>query len=271
MCCVLLVQEEAKEGASNETTELRGKKTTNTNNDTDDTNLCDSDLESDDEDNKSEKEGNVDNIGIDKPVDNNVPPEHTCSKNWTASSKAMEPAGSVELITACWRAPAKCYVDVMVGDDDCSTRANCTRDLEAYRLAHPDEPRENYWPFSVDKLGKRVWKKNVGKLALDVPVPSKQLGDPTHQWQVVGGILYAASNNKATTEISKVDARRMKRNYSSSHAQHVLQDFETYRRGNHACLYHHFNDHQFCDPVWCCYSCAPGDKGFKDPSKNKNA
>jgi len=109
------------------------------------------------------------------------PPIHRCPKNWTKSSKAMEPNGILECAISVWNSCIVC-MDIFLSNNDSSSR--CV-------LKHPIkmQMKKGYilkWP--VDKYGKNV--KCTGWLPPDIHPVTMYLVDPSHRHCVYGSHLY---------------------------------------------------------------------------------
>ena len=76
-----------------------------------------------------------------------LPPDHYCAKNWSESSKAMEPMGIVECAMKFWNS-GKAWLCVFVSDDDSSSCA-------ALKHSYEDKIQLNE---QVDPKKKRFWK-----------------------------------------------------------------------------------------------------------------
>ena len=51
--------------------------------------------------------------------------------------------------------------------------------------------------------------------------------------------------------MTSVDCQRLKRNFAYWLWRYNGQSREEFVKNAPAVLYHHFNDHQYCDPIWC--------------------
>jgi len=77
------------------------------------------------------------------------PPTHQCPKNWTESSKAMEPNGILDCAISVWNSNIA-YMDVFLSDNDSSSRCVLKHPIEMQIL----KAFIKKWP--VDKHGKNV-------------------------------------------------------------------------------------------------------------------
>jgi hypothetical protein len=188
---------------------------------------------------------------------------HRCPKNFSGSSKAMESIAAAEVVEEIWNT-GKAWVHTMIGDDDATTRSTCTTNWKAYKEAHPGVPQHTYWPFRLSNKNQRVYAKS-GRLDWHVRPPAQFLCDPTHRLRVFTGKYYAAAQKEKETDISKADAHRMKRNLGDAVKQYRGASFERFQQAVDAALYHHFNKHEYCDPVWCKYC---GDNPTKKNPRN---
>ena len=92
-----------------------------------------------------------------------LPHDHHCAKNWSESSKAMEPMGIVECAIKIWDS-GKAWLHVFVSDDDSSSRAALKHSYEdKISLNEPVDPK----------------KKGSGKLPAWILEPIF-LVDPSH-------------------------------------------------------------------------------------------
>ena len=56
---------------------------------------------------------------------------------------------------------------------------------------------------------------------------------------------------KKITKMTRVDCQRLKRNFAYWLWRYNGQSREEFVKNAPAVLYHHFNEHKYCDPVWC--------------------
>jgi hypothetical protein len=198
--------------------------------------------------------------------------DHRCPKNFKGSSKSMEAIGAVQLVTEAFRT-GKIWIEKLVGDDDSTSRAALTPNLELYAEAHPGQPKETYWPQKTipaptkadPNRTREVFCDNKGRLKPDVPPPKSFLCDPTHRVRVIGKALFQLAK-KAASRVTKTDALRLKRNIGYAHKQARGKSFIEYCAAMLGALLHHGNDHTSCDESWCPYAA-----GKKDPSENKTS
>ena len=92
-------------------------------------------------------------------------PDHHCPKNWSESSKAMEPMGIVECAIKIWDS-GKAWLHVFVSDDDSSSHAALKHSYEdKICLNEPVDPKKKY----------------SGKLPAWILEPILFLVDPSHR------------------------------------------------------------------------------------------
>lgn len=66
--------------------------------------------------------------------------------------------------------------------------------------------------------------------------------------------------------VSRANVLCMKRNCGYAYKQARMKTFDEYKIAINGALYHHGNDHRFCDAEWCNYAA-----GKKDPATNKRS
>lgn len=210
----------------------------------------------------SDEEGDDDIPAIIPPVK-----DHRCPRNYKGSSKAMESYGAVDLVTQAWHSNTY-FVETVVGDDDSTSRAALTINLKQYGDDHPDLDKDDYWPRkpSTPDGKKGAYIDNKGKLDWRITAPTEMLCDPTHRTRVIGSKLFELAARSGSTKVTRADALRMKRNYGYAHKQARDKTFNEYKIAINGALYHHGNDHRYCDPSWCNYAA-----GKKDPANNKRS
>jgi hypothetical protein len=107
------------------------------------------------------------------------------------------------------------------------------------------------------KGGKRGGKDS-GRLPLTHSV-IELIANINHRVRIFGGYLWKLEKTgKKKTKLTKVDCQRLKQNSSYWLWWYNGQSREEFISNAPAVLFHHFNDHTHCDPVWC-------------PHKHKNA
>jgi len=73
-----------------------------------------------------------------------LPPEHCCAKNWSESSKAMEPMGIVDCAIQNWNS-GKAWLRVFVSDDDSSSHAALKHSFQGkIRLKEPVDHKKGF-------------------------------------------------------------------------------------------------------------------------------
>ena len=111
----------------------------------------------------------------------NLVPPHRCSKNWSDSSKAMEPNGIVDCVKQIWIS-GKAWLQVFVSNDDSSSCAALKHTLEArMTLENLTEP-----PCGPD--GKKL--KDMEKIPAEMKEPTIFLVDPSNCHPVYRSYFY---------------------------------------------------------------------------------
>lgn len=132
---------------------------------------------------------------------------HECSRNYEGSSKGMEAHGLLACVVQLWET-SKLFVRRFVIDDDATTKAHAQHSYKA--LIDAGRMDKTAWPRTEAKHR----KKDNGKLPLDHP-PVIFMADRNHRVRQFAGYLYALeSASKATSEMTKPDMNRLKRNFS---------------------------------------------------------
>lgn len=128
-------------------------------------------------------------------------------------------------------------------------------DFKKYGEDHPHLRKDDYWPRKPNTAdGKKgAFVENKGKLDWQITPPAEFLCDPAHRTRVIGSKLFELAGKSATTMVTRADALRMKRNYGYAHKQARAKSFNEYKIAMESALYHHGNDHQYCDASWCNY------------------
>jgi len=203
----------------------------------------------------------VDDDLVDDQMNNNESTirEHRCPKNFTGSSKSMESVGAVALVEKAWQG-GKFWVETVVGDDDSTSRSALTLDLDRYKQAHPDVPKDSYWPKRMNAKGKEVPITNKGKLHWETKAPTAFLCDPTHRQRVIGKHMFAMASQTGKTDVTRADALRIKRNVGYAHKQSIGKPYEEYKTAMKGALLHLGNDHSCCDASWCGFRSGKRDK-----------
>ena len=170
---------------------------------------------------------------------------HECVKNWEGSSKSMEPAAIVDMVT---NAPKKGYIiGSIVSDDDSTMKA---------QLRHKQEPQN---------------PKDKGKLPLWITEPTF-LADPSHRVKVVSRQFY--DMNIKPISKGKMIAKRMKKNWGYMLSQNRNSTMKEFLSAAKAPLEHMFDNHMFCGS-WCAAKIVANNKTYIHPDgflskKNKN-
>jgi len=93
----------------------------------------------------------------------NLVPPHRCGKNWSGSSKAMEPNGIINCVTQIWNS-GKDWLKVFISDDNSSSHASLKHTLEARMTL------ENLTGPPCGPDGKKL--KDTGKLPAEIKEPT---------------------------------------------------------------------------------------------------
>jgi len=108
-----------------------------------------------------------------KKRDETVPLKtHRCPKNWTESSKAMEPNGILQCVIQVWNSSIS-WMDDFISDDDSSSRCVVRHPIHIQMLKY----FINKWP--VNENGKNV--KCTGQLPTEINAVSTYHVDPSHR------------------------------------------------------------------------------------------
>jgi len=174
------------------------------------------------------------------PDSTQPPPKHRCPKNWSESSKSMEPHGILECVKSIWRSGIA-WVNTFISDDDSSSRAALKHPI----LTQIAKGYINKWP--LDKNNKEV--KCTGRLPDDIHAVSTFLVDPSHRRRVVGSQQFKIE--KTVKGMKKSDCECYIRNFGYAVKQNRHKSFEEFETAMKAVLEHHFDNHEFCSPVWC--------------------
>lgn len=178
-------------------------------------------------------------------IDPYIPLHPNCPKNFSGSSKSMEPIGAVLLVTRLFR-EGSVWVHTVITDDDSTTRAalhHSLNDLMEKKLMTKLEWPKNNGAYKLDN----------GKLPLDVPEPKMFLADPSHRKKVYSGYMYKIATDTKIKGFSKNDAKNLKDNFGYAQSQHVDDDVPTFSKRFVAAIEHVFNKHDNCDSSWCEY------------------
>ena len=121
---------------------------------------------------------------------------------------------------------SKLYVEAFVTDDDTSIRSLLSQHV------------------SPNQSGK-------GKLPLHIPEP-RWLADPSHRTRVVARAIFALVTLRVGEgECKKIDALRFKKYYGYMLKQGRHGTLEEFKKRADAVILHLFDDHIYCDPLWC--------------------
>ena len=157
------------------------------------------------------------------PEGNHLPPTHRCAKNWTESSKSMEPEGILDCVKQVWNSGIA-WIDTFVSDDDSTSRAV---------IKHKPD----------NKL------KSTGRLPDHIHKVTRILVDPSHRRRVYGTQLYKAE--KHIKGMNKTDCECLMRNFGYAVKQNRSKSEEEFAKALKAAFDHHFDMHGNCNPSWC--------------------
>jgi len=140
--------------------------------------------------------------------------DHHCPKNFSGSSKSMEARAAVSMITKMFEL-TDCCIDVLLTDDDATTRSNNKHSFKEMYDAGLMRSKELDWPRNE----KGVYLPDHGKLPLHVWAIRHYLADPTHRCKSFGRALYALQReNGRKLKFTNVDCDRLKQNLHSDYA-----------------------------------------------------
>jgi len=174
------------------------------------------------------------------PDESKPAPDHRCPKNWSKSSKSMEPQGILECVKAVWKSK-KAVLDTFISDDDSSSRAVVKHPI----LIQIKKDIIKSWP--LDKNRKKI--KCTGRLPEEIHPISTYLVDPSHHCRVYGSHLYKLERN--LTGMKKTDCECLIRNFRYAVKQNREKSYDEFEKAMMAALEHHFDNHKFCNPMWC--------------------
>jgi len=169
-----------------------------------------------------------------------LPAKHRCPKNWTESSKAMEPNGILDCVIKVWNSGIAWMYD-FISDDNSSSRSIIKHPI----LIQIAKDIIKKWP--VDKHGKDV--KCTGRLPAEINAMGVYHVDPSHRRHVYGSHLYKLE--RKLTEMKKTDCECLVCNFGYAVKQNREKSFEEFEKAMKAALEHHFDNHEYCNPTWC--------------------
>ncbi len=176
-----------------------------------------------------------------KPTnDSDARPTHRCPRNWTESSKSMEPYGILECIKKIWYSNIA-WGDVFISDDDSTSRAAIKHPIQTQILLGEIDN----WP--LDKALKQI--KSTGRLPLEINSVRTFLVDPSHRRRVYGSGLYKLE--PLLKGMNKMDVECLIRNFGYAVKQNRGKNEEEFAKAMKAALEHHFDNHIYCNPSWC--------------------
>jgi len=189
----------------------------------------------------------------------NNTPTHRCPKNYKGTAKSMEACAVVSMVTEMYDA-GKNVIDVLLTDDDSTTRSNARHSFQEVMTANgwTEKEKAELWPKK--KGGKYVADR--GKLPIRVRAISKYLADPPHRGKSVGRAFYKLEGKRGRElKFTAVDCERLKRNFNFWHRQNRGEPYEVFEARYHAVIDHHFGDHSSCQSKeeggWCKYKGHP--------------
>lgn len=155
---------------------------------------------------------------------NKEPPDHDCPRNYTGSSKAMEPDAVLSLYdNMFYDSLKKIALRSIVSDDDSTMKA---------LLKHPSNHKR-------------------GKLNPEIPEPS-WLADPSHRTKVVAKYIFAlAMLTKSKSTCTKIDAIRVKKYFGYMIKTNRNSTISEIKIASQAVIEHLFDSHDYCNSRWC--------------------
>jgi len=138
----------------------------------------------------------------------NNTPTHRCPKNYKGTAKSMEACAVVSMVTEMYDA-GKNVIDVLLTDDDSTTRSNARHSFQEVMTANgwTEKEKVEHWPKT--KGGKYVADR--GKLPIRVRAISKYLADPPHHGKSIGQAFYKLEGKRGRElKFTAVDCERLK-------------------------------------------------------------
>lgn len=177
--------------------------------------------------------------------------EHDCFKNWCGSSKAMEARSCLDMLVRLYR-EFNCILDVIVADDDSSTRSMLTWSNADYmKNNNLDKPPQVPITKGKNKGKMQDRPDGFGQLPGDIPEP-RFVSDPNHRKKILTGELRALAKLKVAHKMTmtKMDAIRLGKNFG-----YMIRALPNRPKDKHvddakAVLEHHFDEHKWCGD-WC--------------------
>ena len=155
----------------------------------------------------------------------------------------MEGTGAIQTLTDIAKTN-RAFVGCVTTDDDSSMRRNMRHSFQAKVDCGKMEMKD--WP----KTAKGNKKSDSGLLPLSVPEP-EFLADFNHRTRTFASELFALARlPKYKSEMTPVDAERLKRNFTYCMRGADLGDFQGFVDSMPAVLEHQFNCHDWCGD-WC--------------------
>jgi len=128
--------------------------------------------------------------------------KHRCPKNWTESSKGMEPNGIFDCIIKAWNSGIA-WMDDFISDYDSSLRSIVKHPILTQILKNII----NKWP--LNKHGKNV--KCIGRLPAEINAVGMFHVDPSYHHRVYGSHLYKLE--RKLTEMKTTDCKCLIHNF----------------------------------------------------------
>jgi hypothetical protein len=177
-------------------------------------------------------------------------PTHTCAKNYSGSSGAMEPVSCLELITTLYD-KFECVVELLCCDDDSSIRADCQWSNADYLKNYKTTILPQVPISKGPNKGKLQPRPDKGKLRADIP-QTRFVSDPNHRGKLLTGELIAL--DKATVKekltMTRMDSTRIGKNFKYMTKTLRSTPPEEWVTTASAVLDHHFDRHDNCGS-WC--------------------
>jgi hypothetical protein len=177
-------------------------------------------------------------------------PEHHCYKNFEGKSGAMEPEAAAEIVREL-HDNFHVNVSFVCMDDDASTKQAIRWSNEDYLTNHNTTVLPQVTIAQGKNKGKLKDRPNTGKLPGHIMEP-KVVSDPNHRRKLLTKQLLelASSGVKNNLTITKMDVRRLGKNYGymARTLPHLTED--QYCFAAKAVLEHHFDNHVYCGN-WC--------------------
>lgn len=172
-------------------------------------------------------------------------PPSECPKNFTGSSKAMEPEGILRMFTKMHKSN-NVTISRIVTDDDSSIKAKMKWSNEDHYNHHGEYPTVT--SATTGKVSRRPEKGN-----LEYPIPEPAfVADPNHRKKTLKKYLYLMLKKKKEDRhgITKCDIIRLGKNFAYMARTLQYRDEHEFVAAGRAVLDHHFDCHDDCGG-WC--------------------